>query len=170
MVIPLRTGIVPESPLCSRANSWHRKGAQHLIKNPPMCVYNTQTHTSRHTHQAESDKRNEGSLGGLRTEDLGLEGPEGSRPAHGLREREGASPDPGQQAQHRHHGQPPGGAGPILCASPQPGLLGPLTQGRKAPLLALCSQPLPTTEAWQNPRVSQTPGVHHVFIEEQKFV
>ena len=35
-----------------------------------MCVYNTRTHTSRQTHQAESDQRNGGSLGGLRTEKI----------------------------------------------------------------------------------------------------
>ena len=81
-----------------------------------MCVYNTRTHTSRQTHQAESDQRNGRSLRGSQNRgDLGLERPEGSRPDHGhlptwASEREGASPDPGQQAQLGHHGQPPGGA------------------------------------------------------------
>ena len=101
-----------------------------------MCVYNTRTHTSRQTHQAESDQRNGGSLGGLRTEKIwgsrDLRGPGLTRAVcpHGLQSRR----EPLQIQASKHSSATKGShqvaPAPILRTRPPlPGLLGPLTQG-----------------------------------------
>lgn len=143
----------------------------------------------RRTHQAESDQRSRGSLRISEQRRSGFRNPRCPDPTvpicpHCSLE-EGASlygSKPAGTAGHKdgHQRQPPGGASIHLVSwvrigrgTSQPGHLGPLRSEAETPGLchALPSSPCPiyehTTQGWP---VTQVPGAHHLFTEEQRFI
>ena len=147
-----------------------------------LCVFTTHEHTQAGKHTRQNQTREMGGVfGGLRTEEIwGLRDLRGPGLITAICPRGLQSGREPLQTQASRHSLATTGShqvapAPILCASPTalaPGASH--TRGGKhlswpcAP--SQCPISEHTTEAWQNPKVSQIPRVHHVFIEGQKFV